>query len=144
MYVNALQGHRWYEDAMKPNDYSDDPLRGAGGQRSELINRACLGIVADAWNRYPSEIPLPRVDTDDQQLLGQVLGLLAEEMVLHVTDTSVALTDSGYAAVEQAGRANHQLSEVSQGGSPAEGSGSCSLMLAILRANFERRSQSNG
>lgn len=128
---------------MEQNDYSAGPSR-AVSQRTELINLAVVGIVADAWNRYPSEVSLPKVGIDEQQLLGQVLGLFAQEGVVRITDGSVALTLSGYAAVEQAGRVDPRVSELLKGASPSEEFGSSSLVLAILRAQFERRSKSKG
>lgn len=118
-------------------------IRPAG--TAEMINRAVLGTIADAWNRYPSEVPLPKVDSHEQQLLGHVLGLLAQEGVVRITGRSVALTQDGHAAVEHASRTDHRVSELLRGASlPAEESVSSSLVLAILRVNFERRSNSKG
>lgn len=109
-------------------------------QRAELINRAVLGTIADAWISHPSEVPVPSPGTGEQEIFERALGLFAQEGLVRLAGNSISLTDSGCDAVQQASSRDHRLAELLQSGSlPAEESGSSSLVVAILRARFEQR-----
>jgi hypothetical protein len=128
---------------MKDKDETAGPAGAVVSQLPEVISRAVLVTIADAWNHYPSEVPLPRLDESD--LFEQVLGLLAQQGLTQITGNSVALTRSGYEAVQQAGRADQRLSEFLHSRSLTwEHPSSSSLLLAILRAHFRFRSGHTG
>lgn len=106
---------------------------------TETVNDAVLNAIAHAWKRFPSAVPVSP-SGGDQKLLGQVLAMLAQEGLIRIEAGAIALTTGGYRAVEQAGRSDDRLGEFLQGGPlPAEGPGSSSLVLAILRAHVELR-----
>jgi hypothetical protein len=125
------------------NDESAGPAVAVVGQIPELISHAVLVTIADAWTHYPSGVPLPKVV--DSDLIEQVLDLLAQEGLIQVTGDSVALTTSGYEALQQASRTDHRLPEFLHRRSlSVEHTSSSSLLLAILRAHFRLRSGHNG
>ena len=130
---------------MKGLIASARPADATLGHGTELVNRTILGAITKAFSHYPSDIAGPTLDGDDQELLGQVLGLLAQEDVIRLTGTSFALTKSGYEAIDQMVRSDHRLEEnLKFGRLPAEESEVLSLVVAILRQHFHLKGSTGG
>lgn len=122
----------------------DEATAGAmPGQAAGPANRIVLRMIVDAWKRYPEEIAIPSPDEIDPSLFAQILGLLVREQALHATSSSIALTPTGYEAVEQACRDDQRLSVYAQAGKlPSSPAISTSLVLSILRAHHQLRTAS--
>jgi hypothetical protein len=121
---------------MKDKDASARHASAVVSQIPESISRAVLGTIAEATTHYPSAVPLPNPAASD--LFGQVMGLLAQEGLVHMAGDSAALTTHGYEAVQQAGRTDHRLPEFLRSGALAEEPAASSLLLlTILQAHFQ-------
>jgi hypothetical protein len=128
---------------MTDKDASARHASAVVSQISESTSRAVLGTIAEATTHYPSAVPLP--NPADSDLFGQVMGLLAQEGLVHMADDSAALTTRGYEAVQQAGRTDHRLPEFLRSGALAEEpAASSSLLLTILQAHFQLQSRRTG
>ena len=108
------------------------------GHEAEMVNRWLVGAIAGAWSHYPSRVELAWGETGEfRDLAGKVLDRLSREDIVRFSGNALALSQSGYAAVEQAQRSDERLADCLRSGALPEQGASSSVVLAILRAQFE-------
>lgn len=105
---------------------------------TETVNRWLLGAIAEAWRQYPATVELAYDGLGDaRELAGRVVDRLAADGLVQLSGTSLALSQAGHAAVDRARHSDPRFCDVLRAGVVPPGSTASSLVVAILRADFE-------